>query len=86
MQAGLTPLQALTAATSNNAQFIGARDLGTVANGKFADLLVLDADPLADIRNTRRIHAVYIAGKSIPTLWSLCVDRPAAECKGAASP
>jgi imidazolonepropionase-like amidohydrolase len=86
VQAGLTPMQALTAATGNNAKFIGAKDLGVVMAGKTADLLVLDADPLADIRNTRRIHAVYIAGKSVPTIWSPCVGRPAAECKGAANP
>jgi imidazolonepropionase-like amidohydrolase len=70
VQAGLTPMQALTAATSNNAKFIGAKDLGVVAAARSADLLVLDADPLADIRNTRRIHAVYIAGQSVPTIWS----------------
>jgi imidazolonepropionase-like amidohydrolase len=70
VQAGLTPMQALTAATGNNAKFIGAKELGVVAPAKAADLLVLDADPLADIRNTRRIHAVYIAGKTVPTIWS----------------
>jgi imidazolonepropionase-like amidohydrolase len=86
VQAGLTPLQALTAATGNNARFIGAKDLGIVAPGRAADLLVLDADPLADIRNTRRIHAVYLAGESVPTIWSLCVDRPATSCKGAVTP
>ena len=86
VQAGLTPMQALTAATSSNAKFIGAKDLGVVASGKAADLLVLDADPLADIRNTQRIHTVYLAGKSIPTIWSLCVDRPAEACKGGKQP
>jgi imidazolonepropionase-like amidohydrolase len=82
VQAGLTPMQALTAATGNNAKFIGAKDLGIVAPGKAADLLVLDADPLADIRNTRRIHAVYIAGASVPTIWSMCVDSATPDCKG----
>lgn len=86
VQAGLTPMQALTAATSSNAKFIGAKDLGVVAPGKAADLLVLDADPLADIRNTRRIHTVYIAGKPVPTIWSLCVDRPAKACEGGKQP
>jgi imidazolonepropionase-like amidohydrolase len=76
VQAGLTPMQALTAATSSNAKFIGAKDLGVVAAGKAADLLVLDADPLADIRNTRRIHAVYIAGKSVPTIGSKGSAKP----------
>jgi imidazolonepropionase-like amidohydrolase len=86
VQAGLTPMQALTAATGENARFMGAKDIGIVAPAKAADLLVLDADPLADIRNSRRIHAVYIAGKPVPTIWSLCVDRPAAACKGGVEP
>lgn len=86
VKAGLTPMQALTAATASNAKFIGAKDLGVVAAGRAADLLVLDADPLADIRNTRRIHAVYIAGKPLPTIWSLCTDRPAEACKGGKQP
>ena len=82
VQAGLSPLQALTAATSTNAKLIGAKDLGTIEPGKSADLLVLDADPVADIRNTRTIHAVYVAGKSVPTIWSVCTGRAANECKG----
>ena len=82
VQAGLTPLQALTAATGNNAKLIGAKELGTIEPRKAADLLVLDADPIADIRNTRTIHAVYLAGKSVPTIWSLCMGRAANECKG----
>jgi len=82
VQAGLTPLQALTAATGDNAKFIGATSLGTIAPHKWADLVVLDRDPVADIRNTRTIHAVYIAGRSVPTIWKLCVDRAANDCKG----
>jgi imidazolonepropionase-like amidohydrolase len=82
VQAGLTPLQALTAATGNNAKLIGAKELGTIEPRKAADLLVLDADPAADIRNTRTIHAVYVAGKSVPTIWSVCTGRAANECKG----
>lgn len=85
VQAGLSPLQVLTAATSTNAKLIGAKDLGTIEPGKSADLLVLDADPVADIRNTRTIHAVYVAGKPVPTIWSVCTGRPAKECKGASS-
>ncbi len=83
VQAGLTPLQALTAATGTNAKLIGASELGTIEPGKAADLLVLDADPVADIRNTRTIHAVYVAGKPATTIWSTCVGRAANECKGA---
>ncbi len=84
VQAGLSPLQALTAATGTNAKLIGAKDLGTIEPGKSADLLVLDADPAADIRNTRTIHAVYVAGKSVPTIWSVCTGRAANECSGGA--
>jgi imidazolonepropionase-like amidohydrolase len=82
VQAGLTPLQALTAATRTNAELIGAKDLGTIEPGKRADLVVFDADPAADIRNTRTIRAVYVAGTSVPTIWSVCTGRAANECKG----
>ena len=61
--AGLSPAQALTAATLNGARAIGVADqMGTIAVGKAADLVLLDADPLADIRNTRRIAAVIKNG------------------------
>jgi imidazolonepropionase-like amidohydrolase len=63
--AGLTPMQIIVAATRSNAEFLGARDLGTVERGKWADLLVLDADPLVDVRNTRKINSVYIAGNKV---------------------
>jgi imidazolonepropionase-like amidohydrolase len=66
--AGLTPAQALTAATRSAAEFLGVRDLGQIAPGKWADLLVLKADPLADIRNTHKIAAVYIAGNRVRSL------------------
>jgi len=82
VQAGLTPLQVLTAATGNNAKLIGAKDLGTIEPRKLADLVVFDADPSADIRNTRTIHSVYIAGKSVPTIWSICAGRAPNECGG----
>jgi imidazolonepropionase-like amidohydrolase len=62
--AGMTPLQALQAATATPARVMGVADsLGTVAAGKLADLVLLDADPLADIANTRRIHAVVANGR-----------------------
>jgi hypothetical protein len=64
VRAGLTPLESLRAATYNPAQFLGALDsLGTVSQGKIADLVLLDADPLSDIRNTRRISAVIANGR-----------------------
>jgi imidazolonepropionase-like amidohydrolase len=60
----LTPLQALRAATLEPARFLGATDsLGTVAAGKLADLVLLDADPLADIRNTQKTRAVVVNGR-----------------------
>jgi imidazolonepropionase-like amidohydrolase len=64
VEAGLTPAQALEAATRGPAEFLGtAKDSGTVAAGKFADLVLLDGNPLEDIRNTVRIRAVVVRGK-----------------------
>ncbi|MFF1821168.1 amidohydrolase family protein [Kribbella sp. NPDC058245] len=64
--AGATPRQALYAATAEPARFLGlGRDLGAVEAGKIADLVVLDADPLTDIRNTRNIHSVVTRGRVI---------------------
>jgi imidazolonepropionase-like amidohydrolase len=64
VRAGLTPMQALQTATRNPAEFLGRlADMGTVEPGKIADLVLLDADPLADIDNTRRIRAVVLAGR-----------------------
>jgi imidazolonepropionase-like amidohydrolase len=64
VDAGLTPLAALQAATRNPAQFMGQFDRrGTIEAGKIADLVLLDADPLADIHNTRAVRAVVLSGK-----------------------
>ena len=61
---GLTPSEALRAATLNPAKFLGLeKTLGTIEPGKIADLVLLDADPLADIRNTQRINAVISNGR-----------------------
>lgn len=66
VEAGFTPLQALQAATLNPARYLGAADsMGTVAAGRVADLVVLDANPLEDIRNTTRIFAVVADGRLI---------------------
>jgi imidazolonepropionase-like amidohydrolase len=68
VQAGLTPMQAITAATGENAKLLHATDRGTIAAGRRADLLILDADPLVDIRNTRKIFAIYHDGRSVDDL------------------
>jgi imidazolonepropionase-like amidohydrolase len=64
VRSGLTPSEALRTATINPAIFLGVTDsLGTVARGKVADLILLDANPLADIANTKRISAVIQGGR-----------------------
>jgi imidazolonepropionase-like amidohydrolase len=70
VRAGMTPHQVIVAATRNSAEFMRLPDLGTVEAGKSADFLVLDANPIDDITNTRRINAVYMRGAAIdrPTL------------------
>ena len=69
VEAGLTPLQALQAATRNTAQAVGLGDeLGTVEVGKLADLVLLEADPLAAITNTTRIAAVVANGRLLAHL------------------
>jgi imidazolonepropionase-like amidohydrolase len=63
--AGMTPQQVITAATRNAADFMRLSDRGTIAEGKTADFLVLSANPLDDIKNTRRISSVYLRGAAI---------------------
>ncbi len=66
MKGGLTPLAALQSATINPARFLGReRELGTVAAGKMADLVLLDANPLENIGNTKRIAAVVMNGRYV---------------------
>ena len=62
---GLTPAQAIVAATSRPAEYLGLTDTGTLAVGKRADFIVLDANPLENIRNTRAINAVYLSGTKL---------------------
>jgi len=63
--AGMTPMEAIVAGTRNGAEVLGLDDLGTVAVGKSADFIVLDANPLDDITNTREIDRVYLRGREI---------------------
>ncbi len=63
VEAGLSPLEAIQAATSNPTAFMGLEDLGTIEVGKQADLVLLGADPLEDIRNTREIVGVMTRGR-----------------------
>ena len=65
VQAGLTPMQVLVAATRSGAEFLNAKDLGTLQTGKWADLIVLSRNPLDDIKNTKSITDVYIAGNKV---------------------
>jgi len=66
VKAGLTPRQALAAATRDAARCMKLDALGTLERGKWADFVVLDADPVANISNVRRIADVYVAGNRVP--------------------
>ncbi len=68
VKAGLTPMQALVAATGGASRMMKLDQQGTLQPGKRADLVVLSANPLTDIRNTRQIDSVWIAGRKVPNL------------------
>jgi amidohydrolase family protein len=68
VSAGLTPSDAIVAATRTAADILRLDRLGTIAPGKSADFLVLDPNPLDSIANTRRIARVYMRGAEIPRL------------------
>jgi imidazolonepropionase-like amidohydrolase len=63
--AGMSPADVIVAATQTAAEVIGLENMGTVATGNSADFIVLEANPLDDITNTRRIEAVYLRGDEI---------------------
>ena len=64
VQAGLTPQEALNSATLLSAQWLGIdKQIGSIETGKFADLILLDKNPLTDIKNTRKIAGVFVNGK-----------------------
>ena len=65
VEAGMTPMQVLVAATSGAAAVSDLDEVGTIAPGMVADLLVLDANPLDDINNTRQINSVWLEGRQV---------------------
>ena len=65
VQLGMSTTEAIVAATSRPAELMGQTDLGTLATGKRASFIVLDANPLENIKNTRRIADVYLDGMKV---------------------
>ena len=63
--AGMTPMQVIVASTRNSAAFLRLADAGTLEAGKSADFIVLDANPLDDITNTRKISSVVLRGVAV---------------------
>ena len=75
--AGASPLHALRGATIEPARALGLADeLGSIHSGKMADLVILDANPLSDIRNTRRIRAVVLNGRWLERASIAIIGRP----------
>ena len=64
-EAGLTPMQIIVSATKTPAQYLNLKNVGTLSAGNWADFLVLNADPLVDIKNMRNIAAVFISGVEV---------------------
>ena len=74
MQLGLTPAQAIIAATGRAAELLGLKDKGVLRAGKSADFMVLKANPLENIKNTRTIEGVWLGGAplnrdAMPASW-----------------
>jgi hypothetical protein len=86
VDAGLTPMQAIMAATVNGAELLGLeRRIGTVEKGKAADLVLVDANPLQDITNTKKIFKVIKDGRIVDTTYhadyQIPIRRPGPESK-----
>jgi hypothetical protein len=86
VDAGLTPMQAIMAATSNGAELLGLdRKIGTVEKGKTADLVLVDANPLQEITNTKKIFKVIKDGRVVDTTYhadyEIPIRRPGPESK-----
>ena len=64
--AGLTPMQIVKSATGDAARCLGYKEIGTLEVDKWADFIVLSADPLLNIKNMRSIESVWIAGNRVP--------------------
>lgn len=64
-EAGLTPMQIIVSATRNAAEYMGLKDLGTLVPGHFADFIILNENPLDDIKNMRSIQTVFIGGSEV---------------------
>ena len=64
-EAGLSPMQIIGSATKTPAQYLNLKNVGTLSPGNWADFLVLNADPLVDIKNMRNIAAVFISGVEV---------------------
>ena len=77
IKAGLTPMQVLQSATRNPAEYMDRlRELGTIERGKIADLVLLDADPLVDIANARRVSVVILGGQIVSRIQPQPSPRP----------
>jgi len=77
VESGLTPLAALQSGTLRPAEFLGrTEELGVIAPGRRADLVLLSADPLADIHNTTKIQAVWLHGKYFDCAASTPYSKP----------
>ena len=84
VDAGLTPMQAIQASTKWSAELLHKeQDLGTIAPGRIADIILIDGDPLADIRATRKIRTVVMSGTPVDTTLDPSfvnpIPRPVAE-------